>query len=271
MKERGLDGIAVTNFHNVSFAHYLRQRIEDFLILVGQEIVSQHGHILAIGIEEKIPDYLTPEKTIRRIHDQGGLAILPHPYLGWNSILPHGQGKQLPFDAIETFNYRTGPLLWPNLFAALFARHHRLPEVSNTDSKELATIGLCYNEIPLEIGAHDGRYTEAVYRQIVPQIFRCIKQGQIKRCPKWQMPSWRWLASNVSRFSQPHRRYQCFQCNDKIVYKLIRRTYVCSICGQQETRHVCCVRGHYVCRNCRARLAYETEAFTAHRKKLEAG
>jgi predicted metal-dependent phosphoesterase TrpH len=57
------------------------------------------------------------EETIRRIHSQGGAAIMAHPYLGWNSIWPHGRARHLPFDAIEIFNFRCGPLLWPNFFA----------------------------------------------------------------------------------------------------------------------------------------------------------
>jgi hypothetical protein len=269
VKARGLDGIAVTNFHNVSFAHYLREHLSEILIIVGQEVESTRGHILAIGIEEKIPDGLEPEDTIRLIHAQAGLAILAHPYLVWNSILPHGRARHWPFDAIEYFNHRCGPLLWPNFLAKLGVRTHPLPKVANTDSKELSTIGLCHNEVPVATGGRGMRYTQRAYEEIVPEILHCIRKGQVNRRETWEMPSWNWYCSNVSRLFMPHKHYTCFHCEDRIVYKLIRRTYTCLLCGRQEARHVCCARGHFVCKICRTRLAYETEEFTAYREKIE--
>ncbi len=266
IKARGLDGIAVTNFHNVSFAQYLRERIDDFLVIVGQEVESKAGHILAINIAEKIPDYLEPEETIRRIHAQGGIAILAHPYLVWNSILPHGQARRLPFDAVECFNYRCGPLLWPNFFAKLGMHHHAWPKVANSDAKELATIGLCYNEVPV---ARAERYTLLLAEQMVPEILHCIREGKIRRQEQWQMPSWSWFTMNLAHIFLPQRYYRCFHCGDKIVFHLIRHTRACVMCGRQETQHVCCVRGHFVCSNCRTKKALETAEFIAYREKLE--
>jgi predicted metal-dependent phosphoesterase TrpH/DNA-directed RNA polymerase subunit RPC12/RpoP len=252
VKARGLDGIAVTNFHNISFAKYLRERIEDFLIIVGQEVESKHGHILAINIAEKIPDGLAPEDTIRRIHAQGGVAILAHPYLGWNSISPHGRRQRLPFDAVEAFNYRAGPMLYP--------------KVANTDSKILATIGLCYNEVPVPAAS---RYSTQVAAELIPEILHCLRKGQIRRHQEWQMPNWNWFRDNVSHLLRPQKYYRCFYCGDKIVFKIIRRTYTCLRCGRQEARHARCVRGHYVCSGCRTRMAFETPEFLAYRAKLE--
>jgi predicted metal-dependent phosphoesterase TrpH len=266
VKARGLDGIAVTNFHNISFAQYLRERVEDFLIVVGQEVESSRGHILAINIAEKIPDYLEPEETIGRIHAQGGIAILAHPYLGWNSILPHGQARDLPFDAIEFFNYRCGPLLWPNFLAKLGLRHLPWPRVANSDSKELDTIGLCYNEVPV---APAERYTARLAEQMIPEILHCIRKGQIRRQEKWQMPSRAWFTANLTYIFLPQRYYRCFHCGDKIVFHLIRRSYACVTCGRREAQNVCCVRGHFVCSSCRTKKALETPEFAIYRKKLD--
>jgi hypothetical protein len=266
VKSRGLNGIAVTNFHNVTLAHYLRERIEDFLVIVGQEVESQAGHILAINIAEKIPDFLEPEETLRQIHAQGGIAILAHPYLGWNSILPHGRARQLPFDAIEAFNYRAGPMLYPNFLARWGLRHLPWPQVANSDSKALHTIGLCYNEVPVQPAAP---YTAATAVEIVPQILHCIRQGQFKRHETWQAPNWNWLQSNLSNLIFPQRHYKCSFCGDQIIFKLIRRTYTCLMCQRRETRNTCCKRGHFVCSNCRTKQALETPAFYAYREKLE--
>ncbi len=266
IKARGLDGIAVTNFHNLTFAQYLRERIEDFLVIVGQEVESKRGHILAINIEQKIPDHLEPAETIHRIHAQGGIAILAHPYLGWNSIFPHGRTRELPFDATEFFNYRCGPLLWPNFVAKFGLYNLPWPRVANTDSKELATIGLCYNEIPLPSAE---RYSARLAEQLIPEVLHCIRKGQIRRHEQWQMPSWTWFTTNLAHIFLPQLYYRCFHCGDKIVFHLIRRTRACETCGRQETQHVCCVRGHFVCSSCRTKKALETPEFAAYRKKLD--
>lgn len=266
VKARGLDGIAITNFHNITFAQYLRERIDDFLIIIGQEVESTHGHILAINIAAKIPDDLAPAETIRRIHTQGGIAILAHPYLGWNSILPHGWRRRLPFDAVEAFNYRAGPMLYPNFLAKFGLRRLPWPQVANTDSKELMTIGLCYNEIPLPPAP---QYTTSVASELIPQILHCIRQGQIRRHQEWQMPSWNWFRQNVSHFLLPQKYYHCFYCGDKIVFKLMRHTFTCVLCGRQERRNMRCIRGHYVCSACRTKMAFETPDFLAYREKLE--
>lgn len=266
VKARGLDGIAVTNFHNATFAQYLRERIEDFLVIVGQEVESKHGHILAINIAEKIPDDLEPEETIRRIHAQGGIAIVAHPYLIWNSILPHGRTRDLPFDAIEFFNYRCGPLLWPNFLAKLGLHNLPWPRVANSDSKELDTIGLCYNEVPVTPAE---RYTMRAAEQMIPEILHCIRKGQIHRQEQWQMPSWEWLSANLAHIFLPQRYYSCFHCGDKIVFHLIRHPRTCVICGRQQAQHLCCVRGHFVCSSCRTKKALETPEFAAYRKKLD--
>ncbi len=266
VKASGLDGIAVTNFHNITMAQYLRERIEDFLIIIGQEVESKRGHILAINIEKKIPDHLEPAETLRRIHGQGGLAILAHPYLGWNSLLPHGRVRDLPFDAIESFNHRAGPMLYPNFFAHWGLRNLPWPKVANTDSKELATIGRCYNHLPVEPAP---RYTKNVADQTIPEILQCLRRGQIRRHEEWQLPNGEWLQSNVFKMLAPRNRYTCFLCHEKAVFKLIPRAYTCSACGQREVRHVCCVRGHYLCRECRTKRALETPEFFVYRDHLE--
>lgn len=266
VKARGLDGIAVTNFHNTSFAQYLRERIDDFLVIVGQEVESKRGHILALNIEDKIPNDLEPAETIHRIHAQGGVAILAHPYLIWNSIWPHGRTRELPFDAVEIFNYRCGPLLWPNFVAKFGLRNLPWPRVANTDSKDLATIGLCYNQLPVPKAE---RYTPRVAAEMIPEILHCLRKGQIWRHEQWQMPSWKWFTANLAHIFLPQRFYHCFHCGDKLVFHLVRRVRTCLVCGRREAHNVCCVRGHFVCASCRTKKALETPEFAAYRKKLD--
>src|SRR5215831_14999832 len=49
-------------------------------IVVGSEVSSADGHVLALFIDRDVPAGHSAEWTIAAIHDQGGLAIAAHPY-----------------------------------------------------------------------------------------------------------------------------------------------------------------------------------------------
>ena len=76
-RSRNLDIIAISDHNTVDgTAEVLRKtRNTDILAIPSIEISSTHGHILGFGCEENIPRDLSPQDTIDRIHDLGGLAI----------------------------------------------------------------------------------------------------------------------------------------------------------------------------------------------------
>lgn len=49
-------------------------------VITGAEITTAAGHLLALGIENDIPKGLSLIETVDRIHNQGGIAIAPHPF-----------------------------------------------------------------------------------------------------------------------------------------------------------------------------------------------
>lgn len=50
-----------------------------FDYVVGQEISTNEGHLLALFIEKRIPPHFSMERSIDLVHEQGGLAIVVHP------------------------------------------------------------------------------------------------------------------------------------------------------------------------------------------------
>ena len=64
-----------------------------FELVVGEEITTRRGHVLALFVTERIPALRPLDETIERIHDQGGIAIAAHamapltPSLGRGSLL----------------------------------------------------------------------------------------------------------------------------------------------------------------------------------------
>jgi len=81
-RQKNLSAIAVTD-HNTLKGSFATQKIASkfgITVIPGIEISSRACHILAYGIKKDIPSKLTAPETIKRIHDQGGIAALAHPF-----------------------------------------------------------------------------------------------------------------------------------------------------------------------------------------------
>ena len=74
----GLDKIAVTEHNNLSGALAAKALAPD-LVIVGEEIKTTHGEIIAYFVKECVPRGLSPQETIARLRDQGAVISIPHP------------------------------------------------------------------------------------------------------------------------------------------------------------------------------------------------
>jgi predicted metal-dependent phosphoesterase TrpH len=138
IKAKGLDGVAVTehdNFDPPSFC--------DVIILPGIEVRSRDGHVIGLGIREKILSGLSADETIRRIHDQDGVAIIPHPYDPVCECVKIGDLKMRP-DAVEVINADAVCFHVSRWLARKDARKFKLPQVAGSDSHIPQTIGDAY-------------------------------------------------------------------------------------------------------------------------------
>ncbi len=156
--QTALNVIAITDHDTVAGALQARTLIAEIdtplEVIVGSEISSQEGHIVALFIEEAIPAGLSATKTIAAIHEQGGLAFAAHPFFNdrpWrNRRKMDSMGRlaaSLPLDAIEVDN-STPFLEWANRRAKYFARQHRLTAVGASDAHILPAIGKSYTTFP---------------------------------------------------------------------------------------------------------------------------
>ena len=140
-RDRGLDGLAITD-HNV-----LAQDLDDELVILpGIEISSRDGHIIGLGLSDAIPRGLSADETIRKIRDQNGVSIIPHPYdLFRSSVRPHLLTVRP--DAIEVINSSSflRSVTWKR--ARKFAESENYPMTAGSDSHIPQTIGRAYTEI----------------------------------------------------------------------------------------------------------------------------
>ena len=141
VRGKNLDGVAITE-HD-SFTQTLSDEI---IILPGVEVSSAEGHIVALGVHEIVPKGLTADSTIKEIHDQGGLVIVPHPYDPVCECVRISRLQNRP-DAVETRNADALSFTISSYLARRDARNFGLPEVGGSDAHIPQAIGDCYTVI----------------------------------------------------------------------------------------------------------------------------
>ena len=141
-RRKGIDRVVVTD-HNSIVGAREAQAIDPELIIVGEEIMTTKGEILAAFVREEIPAMLSPQDTIAILKEQGAFISISHPFDelrkgGWkeNDLL-----EILPFvDAIEVYNSRC---MFPrfNRRAELFAREHNIAGTVGSDAHAAFEVG----------------------------------------------------------------------------------------------------------------------------------
>lgn len=108
---KGINCVAVTDHNEIEGAFVIQKlaRDRDLKVVVGEEVKTSEGEIIGLFLKEIVARDMTPEETIRAIHDQGGVAVIPHPYdIFRRSVLTDDaiERVKLTVDAIEGFNCR---------------------------------------------------------------------------------------------------------------------------------------------------------------------
>jgi predicted metal-dependent phosphoesterase TrpH len=155
-----LDLIAITDHERIDGALRARELHAagdySFDLVVGEEITTRRGHLLALFIEQRIPALRPLDETIERIHDQGGLAIAAHPLapltpsLGPRSLLQRhaDPSPARRLDAIEMVNPSAAGRSRGAARRSLNANTLHLPEVGNSDAHVLDGVGTAWTWFP---------------------------------------------------------------------------------------------------------------------------
>lgn len=77
----GLGGVAVVDHGTIAggVATSKMNDDPDFIVIVGQETETELGDVVGLFLTQRV-EARSALGVIREIHDQGGLAVLPHPY-----------------------------------------------------------------------------------------------------------------------------------------------------------------------------------------------
>jgi predicted metal-dependent phosphoesterase TrpH len=154
-----LDVIAITDHERIDAAVAARGIAMDrglrAEVVVGEEVTTLGGHLLALFVDRPIRPYRSLRATIAAVHDAGGLAIPAHPLVpyplcaqGWvlRRLLDDPDPMVRP-DAIETFNPTTLGKPW-HARVTRFADDEGLAHVGNSDAHALAAVGTGWTTFP---------------------------------------------------------------------------------------------------------------------------
>jgi predicted metal-dependent phosphoesterase TrpH len=173
-RRKGIDRVVVTD-HNTIAGARAAQAIDPELVILGEEIATTRGEILAAYVNEEIPKGLTPHETIRRLKDQGAFISVSHPFDRWRS--GHWQEEDLleilpDVDAIEVFNSRC-MLPQFNREAQQFAEKHHLAGTVGSDAHTAFELGQSLMQLEPFEGPEGLR---SVIRRGIPNV---------RRSPAW--------------------------------------------------------------------------------------
>lgn len=172
-KRKGLDRICITDHNSIEGALRAKELDPEFVI-VGEEILTTQGEILAFFVTEWVPPRLPPQEALDRLQAQEAVISVSHPFdhhrAHWTEAMLESMLPRL--DAIEGFNART---LQPacNEKARAFAAARALPVTAGSDAHTGREVGAAYLELP-------GFSTAEEFRAGLPQA---QLYGQIS--PAW--------------------------------------------------------------------------------------
>ncbi len=141
-RRKGIARVIVTD-HNTIAGAQAAQALEPERVIIGEEIMTTRGEILAAFVTEEVPPMLSPQETIERLRRQEAFISVSHPFDelregGWEEadlleIIPQ-------VDAIEIYNSRCiNPAF--NRRARDFARQHNLAGTVGSDAHVAAELG----------------------------------------------------------------------------------------------------------------------------------
>lgn len=154
-----LDVIGIADHERIEAAvegqRLARERGSRVEVVVAEEVTTRSGHLLGVFLQAQLKRGQRLETSVAEIHEQGGLAIVPHPFSAFtlgmrkHAILRVHQSRDplVYWDALEGFNPSTAGR-YGRAATARIAAELGLPLVGNSDAHTLDTVGDGYTIFP---------------------------------------------------------------------------------------------------------------------------
>lgn len=139
-KAAGLNGCAVCDHDRVLTD---AESFPDFLLIPGVEVSTNYGHLLGLFVSQEIGtrDF---HEAVDRIHAQGGIAVLAHPFEHHTDPTRIDPIAHL-LDGVEIWNSRADrKISCANIYAECFAEEHQLRRFAGSDAHVPQEVGNGY-------------------------------------------------------------------------------------------------------------------------------
>ena len=141
-RQRGIDRLVITD-HNTITGALEAQALDPQRVIIGEEIMTQEGELLAAYVQEHVPKGLPARQAIDLLRAQDAFVSVSHPF----DITRSGHWKKqdllniLPLvDAVEIFNARCIPPAF-NRAARTFAQTHTIHGTAGSDAHTVFEVG----------------------------------------------------------------------------------------------------------------------------------
>jgi predicted metal-dependent phosphoesterase TrpH len=158
--ETDLDLIAITDHDLLEGALEARElaarKQYRFETIVGMEITTLEGHLLAYDLDQPIRMLMPLSRTIRLVREQGGFCVVPHPMswltrsVGYRGLrrLTEDLSDQVGIEGLEVLNSTlAGRVIYRKVRTLNRERWH-LAELGGSDAHSLEFIGSGYTLFP---------------------------------------------------------------------------------------------------------------------------
>jgi predicted metal-dependent phosphoesterase TrpH len=149
----------------------IRKTDPEIPLIISEEIMTAQGEIIGLFLTEEVHPYLSAAETVDRIHDQGGLVLVPHPFCSYrtSSAIRTGALDEIigHVDIIEGYNARTVKDE-DNFRAREYAMQHHTPVSVGSDAHTIQELGRCFLELEPFTGPEE--------------LIRSLKSGRAEFC-----------------------------------------------------------------------------------------
>lgn len=148
-RRKKLDRLVITDHNSIAGA-LAAHALDPERIIIGEEIMTTKGEILAAYVSREIPRGLSPQETIQQLREQGAFISVSHPFDSWRN----GAWKMEDLleitplvDAIEILNSRCSTAA-DNQRAKEFAFQYKLPGTAGSDAHAAFELGAARMVLP---------------------------------------------------------------------------------------------------------------------------
>jgi len=160
--KRGLTHLAITDHDRIDGAVQAKAiaatGATPVTVIVGEEIKTADGDLVALFLDEAVPPGLSADETIAAVRGQGGLIGIPHPFDQYRgSLLKDARAERLVglVDWVETHNARV-MLGNGNQKAAELAHAHDRPGIAVSDAHSAFEVGVAYTAFDRDPSTAEG-------------------------------------------------------------------------------------------------------------------